>query len=93
MRPSKSDTGEVELESFINDVLHHFMNRTSQREKTAFRTYDIHKEGRANELRELLPESYGQNRGFMPDETWVLVAFYKNPEHLKWIINNCISGH
>ena len=88
MRPSKSDTGEVELESFINDVLHHFMNRTSQREKTAFRTYDIHKEGRANELRELLPESYGQNRGFMPDETWVLVAFYKNPEHLKWIIKN-----
>ena len=88
MRPSKSETGEVELERFINDVLHHFMNRTSQREKTAFRTYDIHKEGSANELRELLPESYGQNRGFMPDETFVLVAFYKNPEHLKWIIKN-----
>jgi len=88
MRPSKTDTGEVELERFINDVLHHFMNRTSQREKAAFRTYDIHKKGKANELRELLPESYGKNRGFMPDETFVLVAFYKNPEHLKWIIKN-----
>lgn len=88
MRPSKTDTGEVELERFINDVLHHFMNRTSQREKTAFRTFDIYKEKKSNELLEALPETVGLNRGLLPDETFVLVGYYKSKEHLDWILKN-----
>jgi hypothetical protein len=78
----------MELERFINDVLHHFMNRTSQREKVAFRTFEIYKEGEKKELLEKLPETIGFNRGLLPDETFVLVGYYKSQEHLDWIIKN-----
>jgi predicted component of viral defense system (DUF524 family) len=88
MRPSKTDTGEIELEIFINDVLHHFMNRTSQREKAAFGTFEVYKEKNKSELLELLPETIGFNRGLLPDDTFVLLGYYKSQEHLDWILKN-----
>jgi predicted component of viral defense system (DUF524 family) len=90
VKPSKTNTGEIELKRFINDVVYHFLNRNSQREKTAFRTYDIHKDNIIGEVRELLPESYGTNRAFLPDDTFVLIGYYKNEEHLDWILKNSL---
>ena len=34
---------------------------------------------------ESLPESEGMNRGFLPDETYVLLGYFRDKVHLKWI--------
>lgn len=79
VRPSKADDGISELKDFILEVINHFINRASQREKIAFRTYDIYKNEpqKEDELNEALPETYGENRSLIPDDTYVLVAFRK----------------
>lgn len=89
IRPSRINNGSEVLEKFLKEVVEHFLNRTSQREKTAFRTYDIYKNQPDEEIKDLnyLPEAYGLNRDLMPDETFVLIAFYKSKEHRDWISN------
>ncbi len=89
VRPSKMDDGTKELESFIKRVIDHFINRASQREKIAFRSYEVYKSAPNKEdgVKEFLPEPYGLNRALIPDETYVLVGYYKSPEHLEWIEN------
>ena len=37
---------------------------------------------------EVLPETFGKNRNLLPDDTFVLVGFYKDSDHLNWIIRN-----
>ena len=54
----------------------------------SFKTYETHKDDDFNEVNELLPETIGDNRSLLPDETHILVAYYKNEQHLKWILNN-----
>ena len=66
----------------------HFLNRTSQREKMAYRTYEIFKENQPIVVKEHLPEYIGENRGLFPDETAVLVGFYKSEEHWDWIVKH-----
>ena len=85
VRPSKTDDGTTELKDFILRVVSHFVNRASQREKIAFRTYDIFKEKPGNEVKELIPETIGENRSLIPDETFVMVGFYKK-ENWNWIL-------
>ena len=85
IRPSKTDTGEDELKTFIKEVVDHFMNRASQREKSAFRTFDIYKDNSAGEVKELLPEAFGPNRDLIPDDTFILIAYYKDQDHFNWI--------
>lgn len=87
IRPSENnDTGSKEVEKFFEDVVFHFVNRTSQRERTAFRIFDIHKSppNPENEVREALPETYGPNRSLLPDETFVLVGFSTKAERFNW---------
>lgn len=86
--PSRSSDGTMQLKKFLEEVVQHFLNRSSQREKMSFRTYEAHKDKDSNEMRELLPEAYGENRSLLPDDTFVLVAFYKDEHHLNWIIKN-----
>jgi hypothetical protein len=91
IRPSEgNDTGSKEVEKFFEDVVFHFVNRTSQREKTAFRIFDIHKSSpnTENEVREALPEAFGANRSLLPDETFVLVGFYDSYEQYDWLKKN-----
>jgi hypothetical protein len=87
MKPSKSESGVSDLKVFILSVIDHFINRASQREKVAFRTYDIYKNKPKpeNELKELLPEPYRNNRYLLPDETFVLVGYFKSQEQYDWI--------
>ncbi|RIW14632.1 DUF2357 domain-containing protein [Algoriphagus lacus] len=87
VRPSKMDDGTKELETFIKQVIDHFINRASQREKIALKSYEVYKSVPRDDDRvnEFLPEPYGVNRSLIPDETFVLVGFYKSPEQLKWI--------
>jgi predicted component of viral defense system (DUF524 family) len=87
VRPSKRDDGTKELENFIKQVIDHFINRASQREKVALKSYEVYKNvpREDDRVNELLPETFGINRTLIPDETYVLVGYYKSPEHLAWI--------
>ncbi len=85
IHPSKTDNGCDELKHFLTDVVAHFQNRASQREKVAFRSFDIYNNRSLEEMRELLPEAFGKNRDLIPDDTFVLVGYYKNDLHLNWI--------
>ncbi len=87
VRPSKTNSGVGELKAFILEVIDHFINRASQRERLAYRTFDIHEyppKG-GDELNEPLPETYGSNRGLIPDETYVLVGFCKSDKQYEWV--------
>jgi hypothetical protein len=87
VKPSKTDNGISELKAFILEIIEHFINRASQREKFAQRTYDIFKTPPDNNniIKESLPETFGTNRNLIPDETFVLIGFYKSTAHLNWI--------
>lgn len=73
--------------SFLDDVIENFLDRTSQRENLAYHTYSVLQQKSVN-LYESLPEPYGQNRNLLPNETYVLIGYYKNEEHLKWILKS-----
>ena len=86
VRPSRTNNGTADLKDFINRVIQHFLNRASHRESLAYRIFDIHKD-EPNNLEEPMPENYGPNRGLIPDDTSVLIAYYKK-ENLDWILKN-----
>lgn len=90
VKPSKNDSAIGELQSFILDIVDHFINRASQREKIAFRTFEIFQNAPEsdNVVKAPLPESYNANRDLIPDETFVLVGFYKTQDQYKWIQKN-----
>ena len=88
VRPSKTDSGIGELKSFIFEVIDHFINRASQREKLAFRIYDIHKNENPNELKDIIPELSGTNRNLIPDDIFVLLGYSINKERFDWYIKN-----
>lgn len=87
VKPSKTDSGIGELKAFILEIVDHFINRASQREKIAYRTYDVHKDppDQKNMLKEPLPEPYNANRDLIPDDTFVLVGYYNSQEQYNWI--------
>lgn len=89
VRPSKTEDGIGELKDFILEVINHFINRASQREKIAWRTYDVYKNkpNTDDAVNEALPETYGENRNLIPDDTAVLVGFYRK-ENLNWILKS-----
>ncbi len=86
------------LKEFILKVIDHLLNRTSQRERLSYYDYTIHKDipKPSNSVTEELPETYGENRDLLPDETYVLLGYYKDQDHLKWIqehqLYNCRAG-
>jgi len=83
--PSKSNNGTEELKRFLYEVVAHFMNRASQRERISFRSYEVYKDAAPDTMTAALPETHGSNRGLLPDETYVLVGYYKK-ENLDWIL-------
>ena len=89
IHPTKDNSGIEHLRAFLIELTDHFVDRTTQREKMAYRTYDIHKPDESGResfiIREPLPEAYGDNRGLIPDETFVLVGYCKDTEHREWI--------
>lgn len=87
VKPSKTDSGIGELKAFILEIIEHFINRASQREKIAFRTFDIYKNPPESDhaVKEPLPEPYNANRDLIPDDTFVLVGYYNSQEQYDWI--------
>jgi len=75
------------LEAFLRKILNHFLNRCSQRENIASKTYDITKDGKGDVFMDLLPEYIGSKK-LIPNETYVLIGYYKSSEHYYWIKKN-----
>lgn len=99
IRPSSENTGISELGKFIDSVINHLIDRASQRELSAVKSYEIHKKKKKeylddditpNILSERMPEYFDteQNEKLIPDETYVIVGFYKSKEQLEWILKN-----
>ena len=86
VRPGKWQSDSVYLKQFLAEVKAHLLDRTSNREKLSYYTYDIYRKPNEQMVMESLPEPVGQNRDFLPDETSVVVAYYRDQEHLDWIL-------
>ena len=70
------------LRSFLLEVVKHFMDRTSQREKIAVSSHEIY-ETPSPGFFDAFPEP--RDIESFPDSTPVLVGCFKNEQHLKWI--------
>lgn len=93
IRPSENNSGIKDLEEFIDKVIDHLRDRASQRENISFKGYEVHKEKKEdynennlpNILNKSMPEYIGEKK-LIPDETFVLIGFYKSKGHLDWIL-------
>ena len=72
------------VKSFLQEVVLHFMDRTSQREKVAVSNHQIY-DTPSPEFLDAFPEP--KTLSDFPDTTPVLVGCYKNEAHLEWIRN------
>ena len=64
------------------------MDRASERERMAYYQYDTYKEdGKRFVLEKTLPEMLEGNR-LLPNETYVLLGYYRTEEQLEWIKDN-----
>ena len=89
VNPSPDKTDIKELSDFIDLVIDHLLDRTSQREKLSDETFHIFKEPKEDDniLHERIPEYVDKEKVFA-DEVSVLIGFYKNEEHLQWILKH-----
>lgn len=88
IRPGHWEEDSISLKQFIAEVKAHMLDRTSQREKMSYYYHSLYKEENVNVVMENMPEPVYENRDFLPDETNVIVAYYKSQEHLDWILQN-----
>ncbi|MGN6420873.1 MAG: DUF2357 domain-containing protein [Pseudobacter sp.] len=85
VRPSHNNSGINEFEDFLNAVVELLLNRTSQREKMSLTTYQTYKNHPSAPSNFVFPEAIKNNRTLLPQETLVLIGYYKSQEHLQWI--------
>lgn len=89
VNPSTNKSEINELSKFIDSIIDHLLDRTSQREQLSDETYKIFKEPKSDDnfLHEAIPE-YINSEKINPNETFVIVGFYKSKEQLNWILKN-----
>lgn len=78
------------IESFLLQVSNHLLDRATQREKMSLKTYQTYRNEQIQSVFANMPLTTGENRGLIPDETYVLVAWYRSYDHLKWIEKKCL---
>lgn len=88
IRPGHWQEDAIYLKQFLAEVKAHLLDRTSDREKLSYYEYDVHREGHSSMVMESMPEPAGENRDFLPDETYVIVAYFKSQAHLEWILEH-----
>ena len=82
VNPKNEKENVTDLSNFIDEVLDHLVNRASQRENIATKTYEITKDGESESLNEPIPE-YLNGKKLIPDETYVLIGYAKNDKRSK----------
>lgn len=95
IKPNSSGKDKDQLKIFIKKIIANFIDRASQREHTAVKVYDIHKNEKKdylddkvtpNILCEPLPEFFDKekNEKLIPDETYILLGYCKNEVNIDW---------
>lgn len=88
LKPGSFGRDEEAIVAFMRDVAKHLLDRATQSEKIALKRYEIFKEPQTKSIFAPMPVLTGRNRGLIPDETFVLVAWYKDFYHRKWMENS-----
>ena len=83
--PGHEDEQVPALKRFLMEIVAHFMDRTSQREKVAVAEHEIYSTNPVP-FYEMFPEPYGNP--IFPDAIRVLLGCYKSEEHLQWILEH-----
>ena len=84
LTPSNCDEELIELQVFLLKIVDHMLDRTSQRERMSYYTNIVYNTP-SKRVRDLMPEPAGENRDFLPDDTWVILGYVKNDRQLEWI--------
>lgn len=89
MQPNKEGKNRAFLKQFILKIVDNFIDRASQRERTAVKIYEIHQHKKEDNdvLHEPIPE-YLHGKKLIPDETFVLVGFSTNEKRFQWYEKN-----
>jgi predicted component of viral defense system (DUF524 family) len=82
---SPNNADNTELKRFLLEILQHFLDRTSQRELYSHYTYETFNEPPSPALNTRVPERHVRE---FPQKTNVLIGYYKNSDHLDWILRN-----
>jgi len=87
IKPNKNDKDKQHLKSFIKKVIANFIDRASQREHTAIKIYDIHKNEKDdnNILNEPMPEylDLAKKEKLIPNETFILVGYCRENSNIE----------
>lgn len=86
--PFKPGNGAQEVENFIREVVAHACNRATARERQSYHSYRAQEVPASYAVLSKLPErDIGSKRRAAPlAETHVLIGWYKDEAHLKWIL-------
>jgi len=84
LTPSNCDEELISLQVFLLKIVEHMLDRTSQRERISYYVNSIYNTP-SKRVKEQMPEPAGENRDFLPDETWVVLGYVKDGKHLEWI--------
>ena len=84
LTPSNYDEELISLQVFLLKIVQHMLDRTSQRERMSYYINNVYNTP-SKSVREEMPEPAGDNRDFLPDETWVVLGYVKNDKQLEWI--------
>lgn len=86
--PLKPGNGAQEVENFIRELVAHACDRATSRERQSYHTYQAQEAPASYVVLSRLPErDIGSKRRTAPlAETHVLVGWYKDEAHLKWIL-------
>lgn len=84
LNPSDVIVDLANLEAFLIEVVKHFGDRTSQRERMSYYINNVYNTP-SKQLHKQMPEPAGENRDFLPDETWVVLGYVKDERQLEWI--------
>lgn len=84
LNPNNEMSDAEKLSMFIDEVVEHLVDRASQRENIATKTFEITKYGESDVVHDALPE-YLNGKKLIPDETYVLIGFYNDDKQYNWI--------
>lgn len=84
LTPSNYDEELISLQVFLLKIVEHMLDRTSQRERMSYYINNVYNTP-SKRVQEQMPEPAGENRDFLPDETWVVMGYVKDERQLEWI--------
>lgn len=91
LSPGNDDEELATLQVFLLKIVEHLLDRTSQREKMSYYANSIYNTP-SMQISRQMPEPYGENRNFLPDETWVILGYVKDKRYWDWIKKTGLYG-